>query len=64
MDTFIDARFERVEKALASLIDSVAKYHPYTKQATDLQQADRQLAEGLLTGKSRSWRRACSPTEH
>ncbi|KAH6673954.1 mediator of RNA polymerase II transcription subunit 4 [Plectosphaerella plurivora] len=49
MDTFIDARFERVEKALASLIDSVAKYHPYAKQATDLKEADRQLAEGLLT---------------
>lgn len=50
MDTFIDVRFERVEKALASLIESVSKYHPYAKQAIDLQQADHHLAEGLEEG--------------
>ncbi|KAF6820932.1 mediator of rna polymerase ii transcription subunit 4 [Colletotrichum plurivorum] len=47
MDTVIDARFERVEKALASLIESVAKYHPHAKQALDLHEADNDLSRGL-----------------
>ncbi|KAG7113754.1 Mediator of RNA polymerase II transcription subunit 4 like protein [Verticillium longisporum] len=47
MDEFIDARFERVEKALASLVESVSKYHPYAKQALDLQEADKELSQGL-----------------
>lgn len=51
MDTIIDARFERVEKALASLVESVSKYHPYAKQALDLQEADRLLSEGLQEGR-------------
>lgn len=51
MDTVIDARFERVEKALASLIESVAKYHPHTKQALDLHEADNDLSRGLDEGK-------------
>ncbi|KAM0286513.1 hypothetical protein ACHAQH_000941 [Verticillium albo-atrum] len=47
MDEFIDARFERVERALASLVESVSKYHPYAKQALDLQDADKELSQGL-----------------
>ncbi|GJC78523.1 mediator of RNA polymerase II transcription subunit 4 [Colletotrichum liriopes] len=47
MDKVIDARFERVEKALASLIESVSKYHPHAKQALDLHEADNDLAKGL-----------------
>ncbi|KAF9874696.1 mediator of rna polymerase ii transcription subunit 4 [Colletotrichum karsti] len=47
MDKIIDARFERVEKALASLIESVSKYHPHAKQALDLHEADNDLARGL-----------------
>lgn len=51
MDEHIDARFERVEKALASLVESVSKYHPYAKQAQDLQQADKELSDGFEQGK-------------
>ncbi|KAJ0157214.1 Mediator of RNA polymerase II transcription subunit 4, partial [Colletotrichum tanaceti] len=47
MDKLIDARFDRVEKALASLIESVSKYHPHAKQASDLHEADNDLAKGL-----------------
>lgn len=51
MDKIIDARFERVEKALIGLIESVAKYHPHAKQALDLHEADNDLAKGLDDGK-------------
>ncbi|KAF4126914.1 Vitamin-D-receptor interacting Mediator subunit 4 [Geosmithia morbida] len=47
MDTFIDGRFERLQRALASLIDSVNKYHPSTIQAGELQAADEDLCRGL-----------------
>ncbi|KAL2875752.1 hypothetical protein SGCOL_009064 [Colletotrichum sp. CLE4] len=47
MDKIIDARFERVEKALAVLIESVSKYHPHAKQALDLHEADHDLTKGL-----------------
>ncbi|KAK1585508.1 vitamin-D-receptor interacting mediator subunit 4-domain-containing protein [Colletotrichum navitas] len=47
MDKVIDTRFERVEKALATLIESVSKYHPHPKQALDLYEADNDLAKGL-----------------
>lgn len=48
MDAFIDARFERVEKALATLIESITKYTPQTPQALELASADSELANGLL----------------
>lgn len=51
MDKFIDARFERLEKALASLIDSVTKYHPSVSLAEDLQAADNELTKGLAKGQ-------------
>lgn len=47
MDKMLDARFERVEKALANLIDSIAKYNPSEKLAEDLAAADRDLSSGL-----------------
>ncbi|EHK18027.1 uncharacterized protein TRIVIDRAFT_44802 [Trichoderma virens Gv29-8] len=47
MDTYIDGRFERLEKALATLIDSVTKYHPSAIQAEELKAADNELCKGL-----------------
>ena len=49
MDKFIDARFDRVEKALAVLIDSIANYNPSPTLAEDLLTADRELSGGLQT---------------
>lgn len=54
MDKFIDARFERLEKALASLIDSVTKYHPSVSLADDLKAADNELTMGLEKGSLHS----------
>lgn len=50
MDTYIDGRFERLEKALATLIDSVTKYHPSAVQAEELKAADNELCKGLEQG--------------
>lgn len=47
MDTFIDARLDRVEKALTTVIDSIAKYNPSPALAEDLLAADRELSQGL-----------------
>ncbi|KJZ79959.1 hypothetical protein HIM_00673 [Hirsutella minnesotensis 3608] len=47
MDKCIDGRFERLEKALSNLIDSVTKYHPSAIQAEELRAADTHLSEGL-----------------
>ncbi|TPX14064.1 uncharacterized protein E0L32_000458 [Thyridium curvatum] len=47
MDQAIDARFERVERALTTLIDSIAKYNPSMAMANDLAVADRELSKGL-----------------
>jgi len=47
MEKFLDARFERVEKALTTLIDSIAKYNPSEKLAEDLTTADKELTQGL-----------------
>ncbi|KAK0629591.1 vitamin-D-receptor interacting mediator subunit 4-domain-containing protein [Bombardia bombarda] len=47
MDKYLDGRFERVEKALANLIDSISKYHPSEKLADDLATADQELLKGL-----------------
>ncbi|CAK7264695.1 hypothetical protein SEPCBS119000_001125 [Sporothrix epigloea] len=49
MDKLIDARFDRVEKALTVLIDSVAKYNPSPALAEDLLAADCGLRDVLLT---------------
>lgn len=47
MDKVIDVRFERMEKALANLVDSIAKYTPNTHSATELSVASADLAQGL-----------------
>ncbi|KAG5928416.1 hypothetical protein E4U42_000712 [Claviceps africana] len=47
MDKYIDARFERLEKALSNLIDSVTKYHPSVVHAEELKGADIELSKGL-----------------
>lgn len=43
----MDSRFDRVEKALAALIDSISKYNPSSAQANDLAAADKELSKGL-----------------
>ncbi|GAP86250.1 putative mediator of RNA polymerase II transcription subunit 4 [Rosellinia necatrix] len=47
MNKQIDACFDRVEKALGTLIDSIAKYNPSTNQARELGNADAELTSGL-----------------
>ncbi|QSZ29142.1 hypothetical protein DSL72_003653 [Monilinia vaccinii-corymbosi] len=47
MDKVIDARFDRIEKALANLIASVSKYNPVPALAQDLVLADQELNDGL-----------------
>ncbi|KAI0006243.1 hypothetical protein F4779DRAFT_620758 [Xylariaceae sp. FL0662B] len=47
MEKQLDACFDRVEKALGTLVDSIAKYHPSTSQAHDLGLADIELNKGL-----------------
>ena len=46
----MDVRFERLEKALANLVDSIAKYHPSIIQAEELRAADDELFKGLEDG--------------
>lgn len=47
MDTQIAARFDRVEKALATLIDSISRYNPTISQGNELVTADQELSKGL-----------------
>jgi len=47
MDKIIDIRFERVENALAKLINSISQYNPSPALATDLVTADAELSQGL-----------------
>jgi hypothetical protein len=47
MDNIIDQRFERVEKALATLITSISTYNPSITHANDLVAADAELSQGL-----------------
>jgi hypothetical protein len=47
MDEVIEKRFERVEKALATLITSISTHNPVTSLATDLVVADAELSQGL-----------------
>jgi hypothetical protein len=61
MDKYIDSQFERLEKALTSLIDSIAKYHPSTAQAKELDDADRELGKGLEEGRHEVWSASQSP---
>ncbi|KAK4449865.1 vitamin-D-receptor interacting mediator subunit 4-domain-containing protein [Podospora aff. communis PSN243] len=47
MEKHLDARFERVEKVLTTLIDSIAKYNPSEKLAENLSTADKDLLASL-----------------
>jgi hypothetical protein len=47
MNDIIDQRFERVEKALATLITSISTYNPSIAHANDLVTADAELSLGL-----------------
>ncbi|KAJ4294919.1 Mediator of RNA polymerase II transcription subunit 4 [Collariella sp. IMI 366227] len=47
MDKDIDARYERLEKALAAMIDSLAKNHPSERLAKELFDAQGELYKGL-----------------
>ncbi|KAJ4375183.1 hypothetical protein N0V83_002267 [Neocucurbitaria cava] len=47
MDDLLAAQFERVEKALGTLVDSIAAYNPSPQAAIDLVVADDQLSQGL-----------------
>ena len=50
MDRQIDSRFERVERSLAALIESISKYNPSTAHAAELVTAEEELAKGLEDG--------------
>jgi hypothetical protein len=47
MDDMLSTQFDRVEKALATLVDSIAAYNPSPQAALDLVAADDQLSQGL-----------------
>jgi len=47
MDKIIDSQFLRIEKALSTLINSIATYNPSPQLATDLVTADQELSKGL-----------------
>ncbi len=47
MDKYMDGRFERVEKALATLVESIAKYNPSMALVNELSAADDELANGF-----------------
>ncbi|KAK4134671.1 hypothetical protein BT67DRAFT_421377 [Trichocladium antarcticum] len=47
MDKDLDGRFERVERALERMVESLAKNHPSEKLAEELVAADTALTEGL-----------------
>ena len=47
MDDILAAQFERVEKALGTLVDSIAAYNPSPQAAIDLVAADEHLSQGL-----------------
>jgi hypothetical protein len=47
MDDILNEQFERVERALTTLVDSIAAYNPSTQAAVDLVAADDELSEGL-----------------
>ncbi|KAI5926185.1 vitamin-D-receptor interacting mediator subunit 4-domain-containing protein [Camillea tinctor] len=47
MNKQLDTRFDRVERALESLVDSIAKYNPSTHQVVELERVDEELNKGL-----------------
>jgi hypothetical protein len=47
MEDILSAQFDRVEKALSTLVDSIAAYNPSPQAAIDLVAADDELSHGL-----------------
>lgn len=47
MEDILSAQFDRVEKALSTLVDSIAAYNPSPQAAVDLVAADDELSQGL-----------------
>jgi hypothetical protein len=47
MEDILSTQFDRVEKALTTLVDSIAAYNPSPQAALDLVAADDQLSQGL-----------------
>jgi hypothetical protein len=47
MDDILNEQFERVERALTALVDSIAAYNPNTQVAIDLVTADDELSKRL-----------------
>jgi hypothetical protein len=47
MEDILSTRFDRVEKALSTLVDSIAAYNPSPQAAIDLAAADDELGQGL-----------------
>jgi hypothetical protein len=52
MDKTLEAQFQRVEKALATLIASISTYNPNPSLAQDLVDADAELSHGLADCKA------------
>jgi hypothetical protein len=47
MEDILTAQFDRVEKALSTLVDSIAAYNPSPQAAIELVAADEELSQGL-----------------
>jgi hypothetical protein len=47
MEDVLSTQFDRVEKALSTLVDSIAAYNPSPQAALDLVAADDDLSRGL-----------------
>jgi hypothetical protein len=47
MEDILSAHFDRIEKALSTLVDSIAAYNPSPQAAIDLVAADDELSQGL-----------------
>jgi hypothetical protein len=47
MDTLLQLQFQRVESALATLVDSIATFNPNPQAALDLVAADEDLSRAL-----------------
>lgn len=48
MDAIFDKRFQRVEAALNTLVDSLTTANPQVQAANDLHEADNEFHEGLV----------------
>ena len=52
MNKIIDTNFDRVEKALTTLVNSISNYTAQPQAAIDLVKADHDLVDGLKLRKS------------